>query len=81
MTLIATDPCEEVFLNGYIRKLIVSNKRRYLKTFLVLSSPLPELYHQQNEELTYTELIEVYDQITIVIIGEDLTKIKAFIRS
>ena len=49
-----------------------------ISTVVNLPSPLPELYHQQNEELTYTELLEVCDQITITITGEEIAKIEAF---
>ena len=50
-------------------------------TIVNLPSPLPELYHPQNEELTYTELLEVCDQVTIMITGEETAKIEAFTQS
>lgn len=45
-----------------------------------LPSSLRDLYQPQNEELTYSELLEVCEQMVIIVDNEDVTKIEMFTR-
>ena len=46
-----------------------------------LPSSLRDLYQPQNEELTYSELLEVCEQVMISVDNEDVTKIEMFTRN